>query len=482
MLDHVLWPQTQLLNGTRRLAETLGVELRISHTNIQNLEQYADSLGVEALPTQTLYGDLQHTLSRLIPGVVKVNHLGEPAYVFISGKHRNQLRLLLPEGGSCLCDLARVVEFIREDRGHHLSASIEKALGDVGLQAKRLARARQLLIHQQWASCAIESLWLLRPHASRGLKAAVMHARLGHFALGFVMARLLERVALLGGVSLLGYVITQGHWTTGIIVTWLLIMLSHWALSALGQACRMQLDVRLGLIIKRQLQHSALRLTPEAHAEKGPAQFLGQAMEADGLQNNTLPGVFAAANALMDMLFALGIALFIQQWLMSGLIIIFMVVSSYPVVQFGRAYRVWAKRRTKLSHLTLEHMQGNRTRLMQSDPSRWHRKEELQLHHYWLASERMDKFAFWLQAVIPSAWLISASAILCVAIMFSILTITQLATLIGIILLVWQAWHLMADSCQQLACSWHSWQEIQDLLKHNAASYAPSVHEPKNRS
>lgn len=472
MLKHALWSQSRLLSGINRLAQVMDCELLMGNANIQDLEQYVESLGVEALPVQTNYGDLPQALRRMTPGVVVLTREGNPAYMFISGRHRDQLSLLLPEGGNYLCDVAELAEFIREDRGYQPDVSIAQVLVDLGLRGKRLARARQLLIRQQLALYPIEGLWLLRPHAKQGLKTAAMHARLGHYAVGFAVAHLAERAALIAGVSLLGYAITQGLWTASLVITWLLVMLSHWVFGALGQACQLQLDVRVGLLVKQQLQHSAVHLSPEAHASKGPAQLLGQAMEADGLQNNALPGVFTAINAAIDILMALGVALFIQQWLISGLLVAFVVASGYPIIQFGRAYRLWAKRRTRLSHVTIEHMQGNRTRLMQSGPDRWHKDEERLLRHYWSASVRMDKFALWLQALIPSLWLISASAILCIAIMFSRLPITQLAVLLGVILMVWQAWHGMADSCQQLARSWHSWQEIQDLLKHNAQTHA----------
>ncbi|MES2826132.1 MAG: ABC transporter ATP-binding protein [Pseudomonadota bacterium] len=474
MLSQALWAESQLLSGINRLAQTLDCALlggeRLNGCG-QNLEQYAESLGIEALPTQTTFGELPQTLGRLVPGIVSLTHNLKPAYVFISGRRGKQLQLLLPEGGNWSCGIAELAEFIGRNRGCAPDPGTEAVLLALGLQGKRLARASHLLIQQQLAAHPIRGLWLLRPHASQGLKVAAKHARLGRYALGFAAAHLAERATLIAGVSLLGYAITQGIWGISLVASWLLIMLSHWAFAAFGQTCQLQLDVRVGVIVKRQLQHSALRLSAEAHAKKGPAQLLGQAMEADGLQNNALPGVFAAVNAGIDMFIGLGIALFFQQWLLATLLVAFLLASSYPIIQFGQAYRGWASRRTQLSQLTIEHIQGSRTRLMQSSPERWHQDEERQLQQYWLASVQMDRYALWLQALIPSLWLISASAILCIAIMFSDLDIVQLAALLGVILMVWQAWHSMADSCQQLVRSWHSWQEIQDLLRQNAQAH-----------
>lgn len=478
MFSQACWPKSQLLSGINRLAHKLGGGLENPNISLQNLEQYAESLGVEALPTQTIYGDLQKTLKRLTPGIVSINNDGKPVYIFLLKYTRNQLQLLLPDGRTYGCDLETLADAILQSHGYVPDPDAQKVLSDLGLHGKRLQRAKQLLTIQQLAPYPIQGLWLLRPNANQGLKAAAKHAHLSRYALGFAAAHLCERAALIAGVSLVGYAITQSLWTSSIVITWLLIMLSHWGFVALGQTCEVHLSIGAGLLIKRHLQIGALELSPEVHAEKGPAQLLGNAMEADGLQNNALPGFFAAINAAIDILIGLAIALFFQQWFVSGLILVFIVASSYPIVQFGRAYRVWAKRRTRLSHITIEHMQGNRTRLMQSGPDRWHKEEERHLHHYWLASVRMDKFALWLQTIIPGLWLISASAILCIAISLSLLSLTQLAALLGVILLVWQAWHGLADSCQQLARTWHSWLEIQDLLKHKASAQPIVAHTP----
>jgi ATP-binding cassette subfamily B protein len=199
-------------------------------------------------------------------------------------------------------------------------------------------------------------------------------------------------------------------------------------------------------------------------ATKGSAKLLGQAMEADGLQHNALPGAFAALNALIDIAIGLTIAIVIQQWALVLFIIIFLMANSVLTVKFARAYREWTKQRKQLSQLTIEHIQGNRTRLMQSSPQQRHKIEEHLLQAYWSTSLQFDQWALRLQTLVPGLWLISASAVLCVAIFLSLLSMVQLVTLLGAILLVWQAWHVFADSAQQLVRTWSAWQEVQDLL------------------
>jgi ATP-binding cassette subfamily B protein len=465
MVEQVFWSQAQLRAGIQQLAQQLGGEaLAGVPAGAPDLEHLAYEQGLEAVATHSTYGDLAQTLQKLVPGILAINYKGESGYLLVNARRGQVLYLLTPTGGQQSCPIEQLIEWLRADRGLQADPSLEPLLDTLGLQGRRLQQARRLLLQQQLEQSPIRGLWLLRPHPSRGLLPAARHARLGRYALGFMLAHLAGRLTLIASVGLLGYALTQGLWTVPIILTWLMLMLSYWWLGGLGQAQQLQLNVRAGVIIKRQLQYSALYLPPEALATKGPAQLLGQALETEGLHNNALSGLFTAINSLLDIGIALVIALLLQQWLISLLVLVFVLASSYPIIQFVRSYAVWARQRVRLSHLTIEHMQGNRTRLMQSGPDRWHKEEERQLQRYWLASRRMDKYALWLQAIIPALWLISGCLLLCVAIFFNRAPLVELAGLLGVILLVWQAWHGIADSSQQLARSWYSWQQVLSLL------------------
>jgi ATP-binding cassette subfamily B protein len=465
MVEQLFWSPSQLRAGIQRLAAQLGGEpLAAVPAGAPDLQHLAYEQGLEAVATQSSYGDLAETLQKLAPGILTIHHKGEAGYLLIGARSGQVLSLLTPTGGQQSCAIEQLVEWLRVDRGLEADPGLEPLLNTLGLKGRRLQHARRLLLQQQLEQRPIQGIWLLRPHPSRGLLAAARHARLGRYALGFMVAHLAGRLMLIASLAVLGYAMTQGLWTVPLILTWFMLMLSYWWFGGLEQSQQLQLNVRAGVIIKRQLQYSALYLPPEVLASKGPAQLLGQVLETEGLHDSALSGLFTAVNALLDIGIALVIALLLQQWLVSLLVLVFVFASSYPIIQFVRAYAAWAKQRVRLSHLTIEHMQGNRTRLMQSGPNRWHKEEERQLQRYWLVSQRMDKYALWLQTLIPAFWLISGCLLLCVAIFFNQAPLVELASLLGVILLVWQAWHGIADSSQQLASSWYSWQQVLSLL------------------
>ncbi len=467
MFDQFIWPESSRLNAVNRLAQIAGhfsssvFSGNAEHTNIVH---YAEALGIEALPIKTRYGDLANTLSGLSPGMIQIKHQNELGYLLIERCKGNHLKLLTPEGKSHWCDQQDLVEYIYQDRGYIADARSLALLSELGLQGKRLQKTQSLLLDQQFAQKPIENIWLIRPQNSGKFSTLISWKNAGKFIAGFVTAHLAERAALLGAVSLLGYAITQSLWNSDIVLSWLLIMLSYWIFSTLGKMCQVHLDVRLGLLIKQQLQLSALNLSPETQTTKGPAKLLGQVMEAEGLQHNALPGAFATLSAVIDILIGLTIAIVIQQWALVLLIVIFFVAKSFLLVKFAKSYHHWVKDRKQLSQLNIEHIQGNRTRLMQSTPDKRHKIEEQSLQVYWSKSLHLDNWAMRLQLWVAIAWLIFSSGVLCFAILFSQLPILKLVALLGAILLVWQAWKTFAASTQQLVRTWSSWKEIQDLL------------------
>jgi ATP-binding cassette, subfamily B, bacterial len=468
MFDQCIWPESSRINVVNRLVQLSGsFAVKPFSGNLDQLDitQYAESLGMEALEINTSYGELAKVLSGLTPGIIQLKNQDHSGYLLIAQHSGRQLKLITPEGRSVWFDKSAVMEFIYQDRLYHSDANNLQLLNELGLTGRRLHKAKTLLLEQQFAQKPIDNIWLFRPLDSANLTNKIHWKNLGKFVAGFLVAHVGERAALFGGVSLLAYAITQSLWTQSIVLSWFLMMMSYWVFSAMGQMCHVHLDIRIGLMIKQQLQLSALNLSPEKQATKGPAKLLGQVMEADGLQHNALPGAFATLNALIDIVIGLGITLATQQWFLTILIVIFLAIKIVFLQKFATCYLQWVRHRKQLSQLTIEHIQGNRTRLMQSFPEKRHQTEEQSLQMYWSSSMELDKHALRLQLCVPVLWLISSTGILCFTIIFSNLPMLQLAALLGALLLVWQAWRTLATSTQQLVRTWNSWMEIEDLLQ-----------------
>lgn len=469
MVEQALWQQQNLAAGIDRLTQLSGFYSAATQSRQlvepADIPLYVEARGLEAMATQAPFGELAQTLGRLVPGILGVELQGQMNYLLITARRRKQLKLLLPDGDVCWCDIAQLIAWLGDAYGYVASEQNRAMLQELGVSGKRLESTLKLLVHQQYALKPVHRLWLLRPAASQGLRVAMQQTHWQGLATGFVLAHIAQRLTLMAGVGLLGYAIARSLWSSSLVMVWLLLMLSLWGFSLVARLCQAQLEVRVGLQVKRQLQHSALQLSPAALASKGPTRLLGQVLEADGLQHNALPGAFSALNAVLDILLGLGLALVLQQWLLAILLFAVLVIGGCWVMNYHRAYAVWTFVRKQISELTIEAMQGHRTRLMQSNPELLHREEEQLLQEYWGVSVAMDKHTYRLQALLPGLWLIGSSALLCIAIMFALLPMMSLVALLGIILLAWQALDRIASSAQQLVRSWHSWREIQDLLQ-----------------
>lgn len=479
MMDALLWDLQNLSGGLDFLAQRLACS-SVRETTARgampaiesgaDIPRYLAVQGLEAMPCDTSFGELKLSLQRLSPGVIELAINGEKRFLLIAAARSGKVKLLAVAGGYQWVRVQALESFIGEHYGYSAAPEAQQLLQQLGLKGKRLEATQAQLTHQQYALKPVNNLWLIRHGAEQGLTTALHAEPWRLLVAGFMGAHLVQRVLLMASVGLLGYALANSFWPHSMVLTWGLIMLSILGCSLVGRSCQSHLEVRVGLIVKRQLQHAALRLSPSALNGKGPAALLGKAMEADGMQHNALPGVFGALNASLDLLLGLILALVLQQWLLAGLIILLLVAGAIWVNAFQRAYGVWADHRKYLSELTIAQMQGHRTRLLQSNPAQWHKEEERCLQDYWRASLVMDKFALRLHAFLPGAWLVVSCGLLCVAIMFALLSVAQLVVFLGVVLLVWAALDAIANSAQQLVRSWYSWREIRELLNVQSSS------------
>ncbi len=483
MMDALLWKLQDLPSGLDFLTQGFAYlsERGAARGAMPALEssadipRYLDAQGLEAMPCDTSFGELKLSLQRLVPGVIELEVNGETCFLLIAAARRGSVKLLAAVGAYQWLRVQVLESFIGELYGYSAAPETQQLLQQLGLRGKRLETTQAQLTHQQYALKPINNLWLIRHSAGQGLKTVLRAEPWRSLAAGFMGAHIAQRLLLMASVGLLGHALANSFWPQSLVLTWGLIMLSILGCSLVGRLCQSHLEVRIGLVVKRQLQHAALRLSPAALNGKGPASLLGKAMEADGMQHNALPGAFSALNASLDLLLGLILALALQQWLLAGLIVVLLLVGAIWVNAFQRAYGVWAEHRKHLSELTIAQMQGHRTRLLQSNPAQWHKEEEQRLQDYWRASLVMDKFALRLHAFLPGVWLVVSCGLLCVAIMFALLSVAQLVMFLGVVLLVWAALDAIANSAQQLVRAWYSWLEIRELLtvEANSTNAAP---------
>jgi ATP-binding cassette subfamily B protein len=113
----------------------------------------------------------------------------------------------------------------------------------------------------------------------------------------------------------------------------------------------------------------------------------------------------------------------------------------------------------------VERMVGHRTRLAQEPREHWHDSEDQALSGYVHASGCIDRTGTWLVTAIPRGWLLAGVACLGPAIVFSKSSASEVAVLLGGVLLAQTGFKRLTASFVDVAAAWVSWKRIAPLFK-----------------
>jgi ATP-binding cassette subfamily B protein len=116
----------------------------------------------------------------------------------------------------------------------------------------------------------------------------------------------------------------------------------------------------------------------------------------------------------------------------------------------------------------VERMAGHRTRLAQEAPERWHDGEDQAVEHYLEDSNKMDRTAVRLMALVPRGWLVVGLIGLAPAFITGHSSTAALAIALGGLLLAYQALRKLAAGLWQLAGAAIAWKQVAPLF-HAAA-------------
>ena len=375
-----------------------------------HIEALAAEAGFEAEAVTIAYGDLEPTLRRAAPALLRFDAPGRSGWLVLVGGGRRHRRLLGPDRR-----LHRVgTDALRQALCAGLEATagegIEDLLGEAGLSASR--RARGAVLRARLGAEAVGGIWLLRLPPSAPLPRQLRWAGLG-LSLGL----------LLGGHILQYGLWLAAWWTVGagaldgrlgsalpvwglLLATWLPVRLAttwlqgHLALSA-------------GALLKRRLLLGALRQRLDAVRCQGVGQLLGRVLESSAVEALAIGGGAQAAIAVVELaLAAVVLALGSGGGLHAAVLVAWLGVTAALGSGLYRRQAVWTADRLRSSHRLIEGMVGHRTRLAQGAPEHRHRREDAELAAYLAAAGAMDQASARIQAVVPRGWLVVGVAAL----------------------------------------------------------------------
>ncbi len=475
-MDALGWPEARLAEALEAAARHVGIPTAkgadaVPVWGASELEEAAFDrwveasaawLGIEAEPIGVEHADVESTLSRAAPALVRVPPRG--TVLVLVGRAGRRVTILTPD-----LEPRRVTI---EDLRNHLCAAIEgpvKAAIDGwlgGLLGERQRdRVREAMLRETLRKQRITRCYLVRVPPSASFWAQLRFE--GVFS----------RIALLLGVHAAQYVLGLGAWYTlgsgafggGIdrdwLLAWALLLISAVPIQLFSIWTQSEILLSIGTLLKRRLLVGTLRIEQDLLRREGAGQLLGRALEASSLEALALSGGLFAVLALVEV----GILAFVLATGPGGVwqLLAFAAWAGLTLGMGWRAFsasRRWTSARRDIVSDMVEQMVGHRTRLAQQRPSRWHDGEDEGLDRYLGLSTTMDRQEALLRAM-PQGWYLVGLATLLPTIVKGDSSAGSLAVAVGGMLLGAGALTRLTSGLSQVGAAVTAWREVDPLFR-----------------
>lgn len=430
------------------------------------LEHTAVSLNIEAEPAEIPYPDLVDFLQTAGPALCQLPSVETPRFLALMPSKGGQLKLLAPD----LTSHKQPVEAVRAALSHALEApllpEIQQLLQEAGVAKRRQSKAQSAMLTERLSQTRIGSCWRLEAspgsNFGRQLKLAKVPRRLALFSSGHG----LQYGLLLLSWWLLGRAVFQGRLEPGLLLAWGLLLLSTIPLRLFMAWQQTMLAVSVGGLIQKRLLFGVLRLHPDEIRHLGIGQLMGRVYESEAVEDIVVSGGLLTLQATIELLFSF--------WVLSvganGLSLVLLLMGWCGVltglgVHYFRRIRSWTAVRRELTHDLIEQMVGQRTRLAQLPPEKWHDGEDEMVAHYVDRSLAVDRASARFAAVSTQGWLVIAMIGLLPAFISAQTAPEALAVSIGGILSATLALRRLANGAAHLMTTAVAWEQIAPLFE-----------------
>ncbi len=477
-LQHLAWPPRRLAEAIEVVARRGGlspdsVETPAVPANLQELDEIgrwieatSAGYGLEAEPVHIPYPDLELMLRSCAPAILALlMPSGPPLLLAVTASSRRNLQVVIPDGSVQQAPVETVARAICRLIEEPLANEIDALLEDAEVEDRHRQRARAALLRQRLAGLKLGGFWLVRLPAGAGFFSQLLLARIPHRFLGMVAAHLVQYLLWILAWWVVGRAALQGRLDPGWLLAWALLLLAVVPFRLLATWSQGVFAIAAGAVLKRRLLQGALRLRPEEVRHQGAGQLLGRVIESEAVESLALGGGFLAVLAVIE--------LAVTGWVLAvgaaGLAhpLLLLAVAAISVFLGWRYYlrrRSWTGRRLDMTNDLVESMVGQRTRLAQGQPGRWHHGEDEVLEKYLECSRAMDHSAVVLAAGLPRAWLVLGIAAMVPAFVSGDASTGGLAVGLGGTLLGYQALNRLLTGLLQLSGAAIAWEQVSLLF------------------
>ncbi len=462
------WPASQVGNAMGALARKAG--LAIGNFQLLNpkdlasgantgtwMEWAAKQLGCEAESMAITFGELEAELASAHPALLQISNSSFLAIVNANGRVVRALTPKLYLRSIPVSDLCRA---IREPAERGIRSDLERLVQESEIAASGQTKTVNFLLQEQLGDKRFDQCWTLRvaPGATPGRWLRQVGALNNCSRL--IAAHTAQYMLWLASWAILGRLSFEGRLDRGWLIAWALLLLTLIPFRVLTTWLQGLLATGIGGLLKRRLLYGAMRLAPDEMRHCGIGSFLGQVLEAEAVETLALSGGVAGLLAVIELAIS---ALVLGRFAM--LLFAWCALTAVLAWRFLKRYRVWTDTRMHITQDLVESMVGHRTRLAQQRPQDWHESEDQALEGYLEDSRSVDSAGGLLMACIPRGWLLAGLASIAPMVVSGQTSATNIAIVLGGILLAFTAFKRLTGSFAEMAAAWVAWKRISSLFE-----------------
>ncbi len=439
----------------------------------QWIQFLAAKLQIESEEVETTYADLESMLDSCAPALLSVrsgNGDSSPGYLLVLRSRRGRLLLLCQNRRTRMIPREQIRVALCGHLEQSVSGPIDKLFERAQIEESRRDYAKRAIMREQLGAIPIEGFWLLRLSPASNflgqMRRMGLHKRLGTYLVAHMLALGLFFLSW----WIIGQGALQGYFERSWLTAWALLLLSIIPFQVLEVWSQSQLSTGSGILLKVRLIFGTLQLSAESIRNQGAGQFLSRVMESEAFEQLLLQGGFAAVVSL----FELTCAVFILGQGVGGpfhglILVAWMLVNFLFCWNYYRKSRAWVASYREMTNDIVEQMVGNRTRLAQQEPDKWHEEEDRQLHRYLTLSEQLDRAGVSMQAFSSRGWLLLGLAGCAYAFVFNPGETTALAISLGGVLLASQSLSTFVMGVVSVVQVRIAWEQIAPMFRVRSA-------------